>query len=139
MTRFTIVTLFLFVFVSINATGYSDKNIPQKTITVTVDQKGWIFIGKDTLTTDQLAEELQKRLWKSYLGTGKMYHSIHLQHTGEVLPEIDQNVKKAIMESQQKALTDICLQLHKKLYEDLTNRQQRKIRNQFPVLFQQSY
>ena len=138
MTRFAFIPL-IFLFSITKATEYTGKLIPQKSITVTVDQKGWIFIGKDTLTTDQLAEELQKRLWKSYLGTGKMYHSIHLEHAGEVLPEIEGSVKKAIHEGQEKALTEVCLQLHKKLFEDLSQRQQRKIKNQFPVLFQQNY
>ena len=139
MIRIIFPALFIFILATAKAADYSPKVIPQKSITVTVDQKGWIFIGKDTLTTDQLAEELQKRLWKSYLGTGKMYHAIHLEHAGEVLADIEKNVKKAINEGQQKALTDICLQLHKKLFEDLSHRQQRKIRNQFPVLFQQNY
>jgi len=139
MIRIVSVALFIFSFVTAKASDFSEKINPQRSITVTVDQKGWIYIGKDTLTADQLAEELQNRLWKSYLGTGKMYHSIRLEHAGEVLPEIDGNVKKAIKEAQQKALTEVCLQLHKKLYDDLGNRQQRKIRNQFPVLFQQNY
>jgi hypothetical protein len=33
-------------------------------------------------------------------------------------------------------LKELCLEKHKKLFEDINGRQQEKIRKQFPVLFQ---
>jgi hypothetical protein len=111
----------------------------EKTIIIIVGANGMATIGKDTLTSEQLTEELQKRLWKSYLGTGKMYDSISLRFTDEVMITIKTAIKKAIQEGQNKALTDVCLQKHKKLFEDLNNSQQAKIRKQFPVLFQKDY
>jgi D-serine dehydratase len=112
---------------------------PDKSITIIVNEKGRALIGRDTLAIDQLADELQKRLWKSYMGTGKMYGAIHLQFTGEVLMGARGSVMDAIKEAQKKALTEVCLQLHKNLFEKLTSRQQKKIQKQFPVLFQSDY
>jgi len=82
---------------------------------------------------------LQKRLWKSYLGTGEMYDAVHLEIAKAARTDIISNVKKAIKEAQGKALIDVCLQKHKKLFNDLSSRQQEKIVKQFPVLFQQDY
>jgi hypothetical protein len=116
-----------------------EKIFPEKSITIIVNEKGNALIGRDTLPMDQLAAELQKRLWKSYLGTGKMYKAIHLQFTGEVLMGVRSSAMDAIKQAQKNALIEICLQLHKKLFEDLSSRQQKKIQKQFPVLFQSTY
>ena len=111
----------------------------KKTITVIINEKGNAIVGRDTMTLDELATELQKRLWKSYTGTGKMYDAIYLQYAGDVLMGVKKTAMKAIQQAQKNALKEICLQLHKKLFEDLRNRQQNNIRKRFPVLFQQEY
>jgi hypothetical protein len=121
------------------AAFYTENNFPEKIISITVSEKGYACIGRDTLTIDQLAAELQQRLWKSYLGTGKMYDAIHLQFTGEVLTSVKDSTMDAIRKAQKKALADICLEKYKKLFEDINSRQQDKIRKQFPVLFQQDF
>jgi hypothetical protein len=139
MARFFLITLATLFIVPAKANIYTINYPAKKFITVTVDEKGYILIGNDTLTSLDLPDELQRRLWKSYMGTDKMYDAIHLEYKGEVAMTIKEGVKKAIHEGQKKALTDICLQKHKKLYENLSGRQQRKIRKQFPVLFQQEY
>lgn len=108
----------------------------KKIIDMSVDEKGKIYIGRDTLTSDQLVEELKIRLWKSYMGTGKMYDGIKVEYTGNPSSSVKETTKKSIHEAQQKTLIDVCLQKHKKLYEDLSSRQQQKIRKEFPVLFQ---
>ncbi len=110
-----------------------------KSITITIDQRGHAFMGRDTLALDELAEELKRRLWKGYLGTGKMYGSIHLKFSGDVVNDIRSSAANAIKEAQKNALTDVCLHLHKKRYEALTSRQKIKIKTQFPVLFQSDY
>ena len=139
MSRFILPALLMFIMFGTKAIGNVKKQSFRKIITVIVNEQGSVFIGNDTLTSEKLTDELQKRLWKSYMGTDKMYDAIHLEFKGEVPENIIASVKKAILESQQKALTDICLQKHKKLFEDLNSSQQEKIRKQFPVLFQKDY
>ena len=139
MTRLIILIAIFFTAMPAKAVRSIKGFLPQKIITINIDEKGRIFIGKDTLTTDQLSDELQKRLWGSYVGTDRMYDAIHLEFSSVVSESILTGVKKAIHEGQKKALTDLCLQKHKKLFEDLNNHQQRKIRKQFPVLFQQNF
>ena len=111
----------------------------KKTITVIINEKGNAIVGRDTMTLDELTTELQKRLWKSYTGTGKMYDAIYLQYTGDVIMGVKSSAMKAIQQAQKNALKEICLQLYKKLFEDLHKGQQNKIRNRFPILFQQEY
>jgi biopolymer transport protein ExbD len=116
-----------------------DKVFPDKLIIVVVNPDGNVFIGRDTLSIDKLADELQRRLWKGYLGTGKMYDGIKLQLEGEVLMGVKNSAMDAIQKAQKKVLTEVCLEKHKKLFESLSIRQQEKIRRQFPVLFQESF
>jgi biopolymer transport protein ExbD len=139
MVRFFLAAFSILTMIPAKASTGTKNSFPKKVIVVTVDKKGYVFIGKDTLTTIELSDELQKRLWKSYMGTDKMYDAIHLEFNGEVPMNIKESVKNAIHEGQKKALTDICLQKHEKRFEDLNSRQQGKIRKQFPVLFQQEY
>lgn len=139
MTRgFALMIIFL-VSVSAKSFNATERYYTEKVITVLLSETGKIIIGTDTLTTDQMRDELQKRLWKSYLGTGKMYDAIHLEMPTNVDAGLVTNTKKAIQEAQRKALIDVCLQKHEKLFEDLSSRQQEKIKKQFPVLFQQDF
>lgn len=100
---------------------------------------GSVIIGKDTLSSEALAKELQNRLWKSYLGTGKMQNSIQLTFSGEVLMGTRGAVMDAILEGQQLALKDVCLDRHKTLFENLNESQKTRIKKMFPILFQTSY
>ena len=117
------------------APDFSKKRI----IAISVNETGIAFIGKDTLTMDMLTVELQKRLWKSFMGTGKMYEVIHLQFTGQAPEPVKGAAIDAIKKAQKNALTEVCLQKHKKLYDTLSGGQQRKIKKQFPALFQSDY
>ncbi len=135
---FLLISLF-FTSLSSKAAGNIQKNNPQKIITVSVNEKGWVMIGRDTLTIDQLTDELQKRLWKGYLGTGEMFHAIHLEFSGQPSISIQKSARDAIKEAQRKALIDISVQKHDRRFENLSHRQQRKIQKQFPVLFQNNY
>jgi hypothetical protein len=135
---FLLISLF-FISLSSKATGNIQKNIPKKIITVSLNEKGWVMIGRDTLTIDQLTDELQKRLWKSYLGTGEMFDAIRLEFSGLPSAVIQKSARDAIKEAQRKALVDISVQKHERRFEDLSSRQQKKIKKQFPVLFQTSY
>ena len=135
---FFLISLF-FASVSSKAIGSIQKNNPKKIITVSVNEKGWVIMGRDTLSIDQLTDELQKRLWKSYLGTGEMFDAIRLEFSGQPPMVIQKSVKDAIKEAQRKALIDISVQKHERKFEDISSRQQKKIKKQFPVLFQTSY
>ena len=120
--------------------GFSNDKIPDipiKVITITVNGSGNVFMGKDTLTTDILAAELKERLWKSYLGNGRMYDQIELVLQGEVLMGVKGAALDAIKEAQGKALKELCIEKYKKPFENLSAAQQKKVKRQFPVLFQE--
>lgn len=109
----------------------------QKILTVSVDNNGQIFMGRDTLSLDRLPYEIQQRLFKSYLGTGKMYDQIQFQRVGEVLPTIIHATTEAIKVGQEKALREYCVSKYSSSFERLNSNQQNKVRRQYPVLFQE--
>jgi hypothetical protein len=114
------------------------KPLPQqKILTVILDNNGWICIGRDTLSVDKVAFEVQQRLWKTYLGTGKMQDEIVIQLHGDVLPTIQAAAKEAIQKGQEKALAEYCVMKYKKTFDKLNENQQSKVKRQYPVLFQQ--
>ena len=108
-----------------------------KIISIIVDPSGMAVVGRDTLTVTQLTTEIQRRLWKSYLGTGKMYDALKVIFAGDVAEEVKKVVLESVHEAQQKALTEYCIDKHRKRFENLSSGQQKKIRKQFPVLFQE--
>lgn len=112
---------------------------PAKIITVVVDAKQGMFIGRDTVDTETMPAILAERLWKSYLGTGKMYGKIKVTTIGEVLMGTRGAVYDAIQQAQQQTLKKVCLHLHKKLFEELSIAQQKRIKSKFNVLFQQTF
>ena len=139
MLRYSLVIIMLLTF-GVVAMAANDSPVQKdKIITIRVVPNGTIYMDKDTLMSDMLAKTLRERLWKSYTGTGKMYSSIKLVFEGEVLMGTKGAVMDAIKDAQQKALTELCLQKHKKTFENLSSRQQSKIKKQFPVLFQEQY
>ncbi len=112
----------------------------EKIIYVTIDESGIIRVGRDTVDTEHLAKYIQERLFKSYLGTGKMYDRINFKKENEqVADTVAAIVIKEIKEGQQRALRQICTEKYKKLFEELDSGRQRKIKKQFPVLFQTDY
>lgn len=111
----------------------------QKTIEIAVDAKGKAMIGKDSFDMEGLSHELQQRFWKSYLGTGKMQDRVQLKFIGNVPTTFRNDALAAIKKAQQDALIDLCLQLHKKKFEDLSPKQQQKIKTKYPILFQQNF
>ena len=114
------------------------KNIvADKVILVIVDESGIISIGRDTVSSDELARYIQTRLFKSYMGTGSMYDKILFARANDKVPElVAEVILHEIKEGQQRALTELCLQKYENRYENISSRQQAKIKKQFPVLFQ---
>jgi len=133
--------LISFSFSCLNSSANSQKyfTTDKKIIVISVNEKGQAFIGKDSFDMEGLTEELHQRLWKSYLGTSKMQDEIKLEFTTAVSSDIKKNSIEAIRKAQQTTLIDLSLQLHKKRFEDLTAKQQEKIKTKYPILFQQKF
>lgn len=108
-------------------------------ILVTVQSENEAVIGKDTFDMEGLTHEIQERFWRNYLGTGKISIELKVNYTPTATANKERDVTVAIKKGLQNVLTDLCLQLHKKTFDELSERQQDKIKKQFPALFQQKF
>jgi hypothetical protein len=117
----------------------SNSIAADKIINVKVNVSGIITIGRDTVSSDDVALYIRERLFKSYTGTGKMYDAIKLAKEGEPEKVVMDVVLKEIASGQKKALNELCLEKYKKVFEDISSRQKAKLKKNFPVLFQTSY
>lgn len=129
--------LLFFLGISLISRAGATEPPAKKFLDLTVTANGAIYMWPDTLIIDELAENVEQRLWKSYLGTGEMYDEIRINYESGTPAQLRIDALKAIKEGQTKALTQVCLQKNRKTYDELTSRQQKKIRRQFPVLFQE--
>ncbi|MFN8290453.1 MAG: hypothetical protein U0U70_09360 [Chitinophagaceae bacterium] len=112
----------------------------EKILLVRVNDIGLITVGRDTVGSDQLARYIQERLFKSYLGTGKMYDRIMFESQGDQVPaEVANAVIGEIRDGQNKALQELCLQKFERTFEMLDKRKKDRLRKQFPVLFQEQF
>jgi hypothetical protein len=111
----------------------------QKTVAIHVNEKGEVMIDQAKYFTDDLAREVQQRLWRSYMTSGKMVQSIHLSFDVSVSEELKKEVLYNIKTAQEKTLTVLSLHKHKKRFENISSNKQEKIRKQFPVLFQTDF
>ena len=111
----------------------------QKTVAIHVNEKGEVMIDQAKYFTDDLAREVQQRLWRSYMTSGKMVQSIHLSFDVSVSEELKKEVLYNIKTAQEKTLTVLSLHKHKKRFENISSNKQEKIRKQFPVLFQTNF
>ena len=69
-----------------------------------------------------------------------MYNKILLiKPEGDVPEMVMEVVLTEIKTGQQRALKELCLQKHKDFFENISQRQQEKLKKQFPVLFQTNY
>ena len=125
--------------VSLSGNTTENKPLPEKVISITINENGFAISGRDTLPLVELAEEIHLRLWKSYLGTGKMPDRIVVKYLGTGVVSHKGETEKAIKEGQQKALQELCVQKHKKRYEDISDNQKSKVKKQYPVLFQENF
>lgn len=123
----------------INVLAIAGETPFQKTVTIHVNEKGQVTIDRVTMYTDDLAKEVQQRLWRSYMSTGKMVSAINLSFDEAVSNETRNEVLFSIKTAQEKTLTVLSLHKHKKRFENISNSKQEKIRKQFPVLFQRDY
>lgn len=132
--------LLLFAFAG-NFHSLAANKLPvEKILQVTVDETGTISVGRDTVGSDKLARYIQERLFKSYLGTGQMHSKIKFSREGINVPDlVIQVVLKEIQEGQRRALSELCIQKYKTLFDNIGKRKQEKLKKQFPVLFQTDY
>jgi hypothetical protein len=113
---------------------------PEKILHIKVNESGAISVGRDTLLADDLARYIQYRLFKSFTSSGEMHNKIKLERTGSHVPDIVMEVViKEIQAGQSRALTELCLFKHKKLFANIGQKKQDKLKKQFPVLFQTDY
>ena len=118
----------------------SSENIVEKILLITLDEIGTIKVNNDPVGSDALANYIQERLFKSYLGTGEMHSKIKLVKTSADVPDmVSEAVIKEIKDGQHKALVSVCLQKYKKTFDILDKKKQEKLEKQFPVLFQTDF
>ncbi|HET9430449.1 MAG TPA: hypothetical protein VFO70_04695 [Chitinophagaceae bacterium] len=132
MTRLFIIGLLL----PLLCCGFSRPVPLQKIITIQVNENGKVFIDRIAIESDQLPREVQQRLWRSYMSTGKMPQAIRLDYAASISPELRKSIEDGTRLGQGRTLTVLSLHKHKKKYEDLSNSKKEKIKKQYPVLFQ---
>ncbi len=111
----------------------------QKTITIEVDEKEQVFIDRVKIETDDLAKELQQRLWRSFVSNGKMPQEIQLKFNAAITAGKKKDITDAVKQAQEKTLTVLSLHKYKNKFENIGARKQEKLKKQFPVLFRQDY
>ncbi len=132
--------LILFTLISVLRSSAAILLTSEKILLVTVDEIGAITVNSDPVGSDILANYIQERLFKSYMGTGDMHDRIKLEKAGNDIPDlITEVIIKEIKEGQKKALTSLCLSKYKQLFTDLDKKRQEKLQKQFPVLFQTDF
>lgn len=134
------VYLFLLIAITCLQTAKANVSFSKPGLEVKVHETGTITVGRDTVGSDDLARYIQTRLFKSYLGTGQMPIGIFVTKMGDNVPQVVVDVViKEVQEGQRRALTELCLDKHKRLFDDIDKKKQNRLKKQFPVLFQTSY
>ena len=133
---------YFFLFILIIASGKASAGFrpAEKILLVRVDEIGIVTVNHDTVGSDVLACYIQERLFKSYLGTGQMHKRIKFEKTTADVPDlVAEVIINEIKDAQKRALTEVSLEKHRKIFETLDKRKQDKLKKQFPVLFQTNY
>ena len=132
--------VFLFVIVIASLKASAGFRPADKILLIRVDEIGIITVNRDTVGSDVLARYIQERLFKSYLGTGQMHKRIKFEKTTANVPDlVAEVIINEIKDAQKRALTEVSLEKHRKMFETLDKRKQDKLKKQFPVLFQTNY
>ncbi len=115
--------LFFLTLISALSTYAGSINPAEKILLVTIDETGTIKVNNETVGSDYLANYIQERLFKSYLGTGEMHSKIRLTKLSENVPDIvTEVVVKEIKEGLHKALTSVCLTRYKTISRFISDR-----------------
>lgn len=140
MKQFLLITLLIASYSNISFAKISIHHPEEKVLLIRADGNGSVFIGRDSLDHEGVARYVQERLFKSYLGTGKMHDKIRIQWLDpDVTDAVKESVINSIKSGQKKALTELCLQKFEKLYDSIDAKKQEKLKKQFPVLFQENF
>lgn len=132
--------LFLLAVTAFLSFSAGEKNSAEKILLVQIDDIGIISVNRDTISSDILARYIQERLFKSYLGTGKMHSRIKLEKMNENVPDmVTAVIVNEIKDGQKRALTEVSLQKYRRTYDGLEKKQQEKLKKLFPVLFQENF
>ena len=129
--------LLVWIFLLVSFISQSAEPFQQKTLIIIVDAKGQVSIDRIKIETEDLPRELQQRLWRSFVGNGKMPQTIKVQFESELPPESTKAIFEAVKQGQQRALNILSLHKYKNKFENINARKQDKIKKQFPVLFQE--
>ena len=130
----------LFTLTSVLHSSAAVLRTGEKILLITVNEIGAITINSDPVGSDILANYIQERLFKSYMGTGDMHNRIKLEKADNNVPDlVTEAVVKEIKEGQKKALISLCLSKYKQLFAELDKKKQEKLQKQFPVLFQTDF
>jgi hypothetical protein len=139
MLRFLSLLLIPLLFSFSSFASGTNNSLPEKSIRIVIDERGYAYIGRDTLTIIEITEEMHIRLWKSYLGTGKMPGVFLVNYRGNAASIHQTATEKALKEAQQKTLQEFCVHKYKKKFENVSSSQLKKMKKQFPILFQQVF
>lgn len=115
----------------------SQQTVQQKTISIRVDEKGVVMIDRVKIQRERLANELEQRLWRSYVTNSMMPKNIQLILEDSPSPALKQEFKEAIKKGQERTLAILSLHKYKKRFEDIGAAKQQRLMKQFPVLFQE--
>jgi hypothetical protein len=132
--------IFLFLFI-IPVFAGSARTISdaEKILDLQITASGIIHSGADTIAQDKLADWVKNRLFKSWVGNGKIYTKIKFSGADKVNPIISEAIIKEIREGQRLALIAFSLELYRTNFENLDPKKQEKFKNKYPVLFQESF
>ena len=133
-----VLSFLVFCLLSVKASATSPEK--KSGLSVVLYETGVITVGRDTVGSDELARYIQERLFKSYMGTGKMYSGISFKKENDNVPETTANVVLGeIKEGQRRALNELCLQEYRKTFDHIDDKKKAKLKKRFPVLFQTTY
>jgi hypothetical protein len=132
---------FLLFFIITGTSAHAVKNTAaDKIISIVINTKEEIFIdGVRIDNMDHLPQQIQQRLWRSYMGNGKMPDHIRIYFENDISISLRSAVFGAVKEAQEKTLKVLCLEKYKKRFENTSSKQQNKLKKKFPVLFQQTF
>jgi hypothetical protein len=109
----------------------------EKILLIRVDEIGIVSVGRDIISADKLARYIQERLFKSYMGTGKMHDRIILEKTDASVPgPVLEVILAEIKSGQERALRELCTQKFSKPFDAIDPKKQDRVKQKFPVLFQ---
>jgi hypothetical protein len=134
MSRVVLALLALSVF------SFSPLLSTERIIIISVNTREEVSIdGIKIDNVDNLSQQIQQRLWRSYMGNGKMPDIIHIRFDTDVPINLRSAVFGAVRDGQERTLNVLSLEKFKKKFADASDKQKDKLKKRFPILFQQTF